>query len=69
MLPLGQLHRKSSLFTIHGSMKVENEKKKKERKQQLNKYNVVLDSGPLAPWYENVMSSTKPEVIKVSQRR
>ena len=29
----------------------------------------MLDSGPLAPCYGNVMSSTKPEVLKVSHRR
>lgn len=26
------------------------------------KYIVVLDSGPLVPWYENTTSSTKPKV-------
>ena len=35
----------------------------------LSKYNVMLDSGALAPWYENMMSSTKPEVLNASQRR
>jgi len=29
----------------------------------------MLDSGPLAPWYESMTSSTKPEVYNVSQRR
>jgi len=31
--------------------------------------NVVLDSGPLVPWYENLTSSVKPEVHNLSQRR
>jgi len=33
-----------------------------------SKHNAVLDSGPLAPWYENMMSSTKPEVDNILQR-
>jgi len=27
-----------------------------------SKHNIVLDSASLAPWYENMTSSTKPEV-------
>jgi len=34
-----------------------------------SKHNVVLHSGPLASRYENMTSSTKPEVHNVSQRR
>jgi len=30
----------------------------------LSKHNVVLDSGPLASWYENLMSSVKLELPK-----
>jgi len=33
------------------------------------KHNVVLDSGPLASWYEKMESSAKPEVLNLSQRR
>jgi len=29
----------------------------------------MLDSGQLAPWYEHVMLSTKPDVHNISQRR
>ena len=35
----------------------------------LPKYNVMLDSGLLAPCYENMMSSTKLKVLNVSQCR
>jgi len=31
-----------------------------------SKHNVVLDFGPLAPWYENMTSSIKPEVYNIS---
>ena len=31
----------------------------------LSKYYVMLDSGPLAPCYENVMSSAKPGVLNI----
>ena len=34
-----------------------------------SKLDVVLDSGPSIPWYENMTSSTKPEIHSVSRGR
>jgi len=35
--------------------------------QTFSKCNIVLNSNPSAQWYENMTSSTKPEVLYLSQ--